>query len=992
MTERDSNIEPNELTNQPNSSNLKAEGDIFMPDGTSGGPEQSQRPDEPRSDQESRSDAAGQNNPPAGASASNSLSEEDKARIKPKTESEIRQALHDQRVHEFAERVRKGEIDIDKAAEMYVEQFGDDEKRLQEETTQKREEKAPEDVLREAFNAIQSADSFEAAQEAFRDIRAHLTFIYTDIEKTNLSIKDTHLSDEQREKFKEWFDKAKDYFAKQDELFENKDLDGLKSAASDLYAEGNLYLFSKEVQSQIKERRVEGKGERKDDTQPQSLQALIGLIVASEDPKWSTGHELELVKDGEVNMHHFMEWVRSKIIYHHEFNADGKIDLFSQIYIATPYRQIGLGEIIQESGRYFRKEVKDKETGTVRYEHSDEYQDFKDELLYEVWLFSKNHNYEVDYRLNMGNEEKAIEMLLAIHFENIFSLNKDRLFRVMTMPSATKEGMDRALSKEREGGGVGRGFRQAELAYTYLYEIGEEYGVEGQFEGGKNMFEKVLGKEGSLAFYKGVTEKLLRDKYGRELKDVIKVYDKENKKKPLDEREDFLKYVLENNPDFVSIINAGYDQNIRIGLDTDQLSNLELMRLLTDGLLKKTYVTEKGIQDLNIFVQFANQRYKQDLLKAGMARAIGQNYNLSEQDAKYADHWAFSMSYWTGLSARNDKDIAFYDSLSRLMNFNARQLKEEMGRSGGGDLEFMNGIQKMAFTMWEALRVTDEKTGTERTLLEVLQGGTGDEVKLDEDIKAFNFSSGSQQSILAAQHYSNGYALYKFFTEENGFAFDEHLKRDNHGRLIVDPKLPKFIREKFLKGLRYTFDMGSYYYDRKVRSWRKGGDNRETIVETKPAEEFMFSQKILEMKKPMYARTEIKAIKDAYRKDENDNPMFDEDGDPVLKAMSRSIAAWTFSMELWKHRRWGSRYKLYTPSEINMVEEYLRSIPLEVEKTEMGAKMTTPYFTEEEFKTIRKLGKVEEGKLDLENAGYAGFDSTKGAFWEMLKKFLEKTF
>ncbi|MCL4387159.1 hypothetical protein M1307_02045, partial [Patescibacteria group bacterium] len=199
--------------------------------------------------------------------------------------------------------------------------------------------------------------------------------------------------------------------------------------------------------------------------------------------------------------------------------------------------------------------------------------------------------------------------------------------------------------------------------------------------------------------------------------------------------------------------------------------------------------------------------------------------------------------------------------------------------------------------MWEALRVTDEKTGEEKTLLEVLQGGRGDKVDLDENIKAFNFSTGSQQSMLAAQHYSNGYNLYKFYIDENGFAFDEHLKRDNHGRLIVDPKLPKFVREKFLKRLRYTFDMGQYYYNREVRSWRKGQTIKDTVVETKPTEQFMFSQKILDMKDVMYARRDIDVIRHAYR---------DDDGQEVLIGMSRNIAAWTFAMELWKHRRWGS--------------------------------------------------------------------------------------
>lgn len=1009
MKEQEPMSNKNELTNQPNSSNLEGEGNVFMPDGTNGGPEQQKEgsAEEPRREEEHSQDNSSQT-PPPNANQPASLSEEEKEKLKQKTKREVLQELHDERVHEFAERVRKGEIDVDKATEMFIDQFGTDEQILQEELSAKREETPPEDSLKESFDKIQAATDFREAIEEFSNIRAHVSFIYTDLEKTNDFIDDTHLSDAQKRNFKEWFEKATVFFGKEKDLRDNKDLDGLKSAASELYAGGNLYLFSKEIQRQNQERRG---AEKKDDTQPQSLEALIGLIIASEDPKWSTGHEFELInKDKEVQMHNFMEWVRSKIIYHHEFNADAKIDLFSQIYIATPYRQIGLGEIISESGRYFRKQVIDKDTKIVRNEHSDEYQNFKDELLYEVWLFSKNHNYEVDYRTNMGREEKAIETLMAIHFENIFSLNKDRLYRVLTLPSATKDEMKGALDKEREGGSVGKGFRQAELAYNYLYEIGEDHDVEGLTKFGpdgkpiiKNMFENVLGEEGSLAFYKGISEKIIRDKYSKDLKATIEAYDKANKNKHYSQRDDFFKYLLENNADFIKIVNEGYDSKIRFLMDAAQLSNLKLMRFFADGLMKKTYVAdpEKGIKDLNIFVQFSNQRYKQDLLKTGIAHAIGKNYDLSVQDAKYADHWAFSMSYWTGLSARNDVKATGYDGLSKLMNFNAYQIKQEEGRSGGGDLEFMNGIQKMVFTMWEGLRVKDETTGNEKTLLEVLQGGRGDDVKLDEDIKPFNFSPGSMQNMLAAQQYSNAYTLYKFYMEERGFDFDKYLTRDNHGRLIVDPKLPESVRKNYLKALRYAFDMGEYYYDRKVRGWRQD-ENRDLVVETKRLEQFMFSQKILDMKDVMYSRTGVKAIRNAYRPKTNEKGEFidtngnveknEENAEQVLKGMSRNIAAWTFAMELWKHRRWGAVYKIYTPSEINMIEQYLRSIPLEVEKTDMGAKLKVPYFTEEEFRKIRDVGKVSSGKLDVESGGYAAYDSTMGAFWEMFKKFLEKSF
>ncbi|MCL4387093.1 hypothetical protein M1307_01715 [Patescibacteria group bacterium] len=132
--------EQNELTNQSNSSNLEAGGDIFMPDGPNSGPEQPHGQEESKHEQESSRDASSQHNPPSGGGQQDPLSEEEKAIIKSKTEREIRQELHMQRVHEFAQKVRDGEIDERRAAEMFIDQFGDDEKRRLEDVEVKRED------------------------------------------------------------------------------------------------------------------------------------------------------------------------------------------------------------------------------------------------------------------------------------------------------------------------------------------------------------------------------------------------------------------------------------------------------------------------------------------------------------------------------------------------------------------------------------------------------------------------------------------------------------------------------------------------------------------------------------------------------------------------------------------------------------------------------------------------------------------------------------
>lgn len=316
------------------------------------------------------------------------------------------------------------------------------------------------------------------------------------------------------------------------------------------------------------------------------------------------------------------------------------------------------------------------------------------------------------------------------------------------------------------------------------------------------------------------------------------------------------------------------------------------------------------------------------------------------------------------------------------------QLKQESGRSGSGDMEFIGGIKRMAFTMWEGLRVKDDKTGNEVTLLELLQGGTGSDVNLDKKINPFNFSAGSMQNMLAAQQYSNALNLFNWFFDEHDLGFDRGLARDSRGRLIVDPKLDVLFRGKILKGLRYAFDMGEYYYNRDIRSWEKDSKTGKTIIKTQELQDFMFSEEVINM--GMYEKRkdskgndiEVEAINKAYRKDGERE---------VLKQMSRNLAGWVVGREMWKHRRQGSKYRLYTAAEYDNIEEYLRNIPLEVGLNDQNvAEVKHAFFTSKEVEKIRKAGKVERGKLNKENAYYSLFDATSGMFSEMFKKFITK--
>ncbi|MEK7550995.1 MAG: hypothetical protein AAB532_00115, partial [Patescibacteria group bacterium] len=962
--------------------------------------------------------------------------DEDQPIITPESAKEqLQRDLKEQVKHDIVQRLLNGEIDMDLATQKWIEVEGSEEEQLERALNNFRKDtRTSEDILRDAFVDIATAGDAREASLSFTQLVGQIYLIEEEIKRGNFT------ADARTEA---WLARARQI--KNDwnnGVIRNDSLVSIQDAA------GELRSLGQEVVWKIYEK------ERKDAgavIQPEGLEDLIGLIIHSEIPEWRPGGEKELKNEaGEVQIHNFLDWIREKVIYQHEFSPDSEIDLFSSIYIPTPYRQIGLGEMIT-TPRYFRAQTKDG--GFQDPSLSDRpklYEELKNHLLYEVWLFQNNHNNEVKYRINMGgNEEKAVEALVSIHMLNIFTKNKDRLYNILTLPSVDKDQVLATLEGRREVAGVGQAIRTAILAFNYLNETGQADSAKAQASPDykpefkvvdnedpnityDNMFDKVLGREGTLDFYRGVVAYIIKTRFGTELKAQIKEVEEGNKGKRLLKDQDQLLdgLIAAHHDELVSALQAGYDQDPAINtlligaLDRYQASGFTSIADLKEFnriLLRKANIVEEkdlkkvSLNELNFFNKFGKQPYLQDLLKFGIINAIGRKESLTAQDANYAEAWAFSMTYWTGISARNDTNANGFDGLSKIMNFRDYRIRQAQGRGRYGDLDTIyGGVNRLCMTMWEALRVRDEKTGVERPLLEVLQGGWGSDIDLSRPIDPFNFSEGSQEVTLSAQQYTNALTLYKFFMKSHGLNFDKFLGLDRAGRLVItNYEEESKVRAEYIKALRYAFDMGTYFFDRNTRLWSQD-ENGKAHVETKPLGQFMFGKGALSM--GMYsldrksAKTGKPLFDHSYRRRTNYKGQYirinsvgeeevvdkEEMADQELQHMSRNLAGWEFAVELWRHRRYNSGRRLYSLAEFDAVEEWLGSIPLEIKEQkgkEEGdlsqAIVITPYLSTKELEAIRKKGHVDPRQLEAQLAARQIASSGSGILGAIAKEFIK---
>ena len=972
-----------------------------------------------------------------------------------------------------------GELDEDMLNDVHKQIMGNEEDQqneAQREGEELRKGRRPEEEINEVLNTLLNTTDKDIARKAYEKFIRNVRVAINPYKKSDVPV-----GEELSDAFEVLTGELDNF--KKGKLNSTEDF---KQSAQKILKEGKLVKFFENKVG------VDPREYKSRDPYPESLDHLITLIMASEGDEWEVGGDREL-KNGkeEIQMNNVLAWIREKIDDVTEFNPDSPVNLFGEIYIPTQFRQITIGEIIQQV-RYFRKDI----NGVL--DKDSEYTKLKDAMLYEVWFAMKNHSYDAEYRQVMGQEEEAVKTLVKNHYEGVFTKDKTRLYNMFTFASTTAEGIVKIKGvdisvkggevlrmmngEKRESAGVGQAMRKILLAYYHMGEIGaseEELGFDeealrkaglsdGEIAGERkrilnsNMFEKTLNDgdpEGANKFYMAILDKLIADKFRGDLfyeengerinlVDLIKDENTEiikwnikhpNNKKAhinlttelLNGRGGFDLHQILSTKDKYSQdehLNASFDDAY---LSFEQAGGLADAKKLTEWMLRKTFILKaddiEGLKALNIYGQFGRRADFGALVKEGLRTVFQERENLSNGDIRYAHNRAFALTYWTGISARNDIGAIGFDGSSKMMNFSEYRLRQ-MGKGASGDEENIFGLRRIMLNMWEALRITEDKTGADKSLIELLQGGTGDNISTSNLISEFEFSEGNAQRQFAVNHLASALNLYQIIMKERGLDFKKMFHRGQNGKLVVNPQEVDNFRRGMWKSLRYGLDFGLFFYDRKERSWwkedmpikdehgkireeefddGKGHKEKRILVKrgtrygTRRLQDLMFNKDITHMN--TYRLDDDRKRKDGMslfedsfkdKQDVNGKTMFEGEGDnkkprKALRHMSRNVLGYLIGKELWKHRDIMSLEEEYSEDDIETVKAFFTNFNMEItEDPETGeTKGLNPLFNEKDWNTIAKMSRTTSSDLRRTRLTAASAEIMGGGIGDVISIF-----
>jgi hypothetical protein len=752
---------------------------------------------------------------------------------------------------------------------------------------------------------------------------------------------------------------------------------------------------------------------------PLCIEDLGRLIMDSAAEEYRTGESHAIIdENGKFQRHNFLAWCRDRAYWYHDQFSDGEIDLFSQISVNTMYRTISLGEMINIDKYFMTKETSKMNIGagyktTEAYRHDEELKNLRDLALYEMWLFGMSHNFDVKYRHTMGSEQELQKAMLEIYSNNAFTKNKMRLLKILMLTGNNAKEMEWAVGQYKNGnlvktedqekqGSVGKGIRRALLAYYYLNEIDnfkriEENGkvkfVPDEKKGGtESMFEKVLGNDGVLKFYKHIIGKIGGAK---ELASIAEIQD-------INIVKEKARIILKNRGITFQDLNI---------FNAPKIDSYVIEDLVRDGLKKALGSNAFVYEDLKHDYPDLYKKLRDSDSSTGL---------LDQKEARYAVEWAFSMAYWTGINAKNDcTNVIGHDAWSKMINMKEYRLGQQKGKAAAGDYLTMFGWKKISLDFFQGTNVSipdlGEKAGDKRnryardylskTFLEFLQGGQGNTVELD-DFVPFEFKGNASRKFVE-DHLMNAWQVYKWAIEGQGFNFSSMLGLDATGASVINQSEVNRLFRGFWKNLRYCYDMQDFAYGNEVRTWWK--ENGELKFGVKKIEETMFDDEILGLK--MYNdKVEKKGKRKGERQEddkrklhemgfmpkrkENGDIEKDKDGNTIYdfdhrRRIARDVFAWLLAKHIEQHVYKLSGNRKYSSVSLERIKDFFTTYPFGLEEYgDHEIKAMAFFFTNDEFKEILKLGHASLWRVMLVEDS----QEATGTFFEVIGSFFKEFF
>ncbi len=327
-----------------------------------------------------------------------------------------------------------------------------------------------------------------------------------------------------------------------------------------------------------------------------------------------------------------------------------------------------------------------------------------------------------------------------------------------------------------------------------------------------------------------------------------------------------------------------------------------------------------------------------------------------ELDVKFAEMWGFRESSWTGIAVYNDTRAIAHDKWGQPINTSNYRQRQAQGRGASGIEDTILGLKRLSLNLWQGLKVRQEGgRAFDKMFLEVIQGGQGDSINLDDDIEAFDFDGNAQRQWYN-DHVDKSWKITDFLIDKDGMNLNNYLKYDYRGKLVIDyPKFQAEVMDFLWHDMRYFIDQAGLLWNNKIRSWETV--DGKLVFGATELKKHMFSDKVLEMN--MYERGHL---------NENDPEYSKRQAEEVKNgAFARNVMGYLIAKEIkWhmKDRPGAIKWGLHEVETINKLlsewdyEKHFDSNTEEVIKR-------IPFFSEEELERIDEMGDADVKKLKI---------------------------
>lgn len=386
-------------------------------------------------------------------------------------------------------------------------------------------------------------------------------------------------------------------------------------------------------------------------------------------------------------------------------------------------------------------------------------------------------------------------------------------------------------------------------------------------------------------------------------------------------------------------------------LNPEKGGQMKGLDFLAVGIFAKAYPSGSAdyTSDLNPYANIRYQLNARELMRGAMRDALSFTEKLDSFDAKWAEEWAFTFTYHTGISARNDMGGIGHDAWSKMTNTEYYRLRQASGGNYPGNLDNLYGIHRLGTDWWQGLKVQLEGSNQfEKTIYEIITGleKTPDgkyKFDINKNVPKFEFAGNAQRQFFA-DHVGHVIDLFSDITKKHEFNFDKIVKTDQMGRVTIDHTEMQKLIDSTWKHMRYGFDNNGFLYDNMMYGWwqdeslrANGQVSRTNHFGLKTLRDLMFSEEVQSMR--MYERQDVSS--------------WSPTPENLATKNGRNVFAYLIKAQFEEHTKRKGFATIYTADQIALISQALVAYSARVMEGRPGEAVSlSGFFSPEEMTRI----------------------------------------